>query len=135
MPFSNSESDIVAFSRMYQLPSPEQIKLGLDMNNFKPLAAGKVDAKAHEYSALEITGLNANSTYAIFVALHTQKDGEDLFSLKDETAQIVVQTLGTLLVTSRNRSGKDSITQDPFTERIGRFVNNSALLIKQNEQT
>lgn len=93
IPSTNHTGDIVAFDRMFQLPSPEQIKLGLDMNNFKPWAAGKLDLKANEYSKLVVDGLSENSTYAIFAALHTTSAGMDIYSLKTETVQLVVKTL------------------------------------------
>lgn len=90
-------ADIVAFDRMYQLPSPEQVVQGLDMNNFKPWTSGSMVLKAHEYNKLVINKLSENSTYAIFAVLSTSKDGMDIYSLKEETVQMVVKTLGTLL--------------------------------------
>lgn len=93
MPFSSSEADIVKFERMYQLPSPEQVKMGLDMNNFKPWASGNVAVKADQYTAIEIKGLRENSTYAVFAILHTTKNDMDIYSLKNETVQMVIQTL------------------------------------------
>jgi hypothetical protein len=93
MPYSTAEADIVSFVRMYQLPSPEQVRMGLDMNNFKPVASGHLDVKAHEYSAIEIKGLADNSTYAVFAVLYTSKNDMDIYSLKNETAQMVVKTL------------------------------------------
>ena len=96
IPATNLTADVVAFDRMYQLPSPEQVKLGLDMNNFKPWAAGKMDLKAHEYASLVVDKLIENSTYAIFATLHATKDGMDIYSLKEETVQLVVKTLSKL---------------------------------------
>lgn len=100
MPLSSKEEDIVAFDRLYQLPAPEQVKRGVDMNNFKVVAAGKVSVTAHNYASVEVTGLKTNSTYAFFAALHKQKEANgkthELFSLKNETVQVVVKTLRSL---------------------------------------
>lgn len=94
IPKTNLTGDIVAFERLAQLPAPEQVKLGVDMNNFLAASSGKLDLKAHEYATLTATKLVENTTYVIFTALHATKDGMDIFSLKEEAAQIVVKTLG-----------------------------------------
>ena len=47
---TNLTADIVSFDRMYQLPSPEQVKMGLDMNNYKAWTSGKSELKANERS-------------------------------------------------------------------------------------
>lgn len=100
MPISSNQEDIVAFNRLYQLPSPDQIKKGVDMNNFKVVSAGKVQVSAHAYASVEVTGLKTNSTYAFFAALNAQKESNgkkhELFSLKNETIQVVVKTLSSL---------------------------------------
>lgn len=93
MPTTNKTSDIVNFTRLYQLPNAYQVANGLDMNNFKAVKNGSVDLKAHNYVSVTVTGLNTSSTYAFFAAL-TGKDGDTvLYSLKEETLQAVVTTL------------------------------------------
>ena len=111
MPFSTSDADIVYFDRMYQLPSPEQIKLGLDMNNFLSVQSGNKSVKANEYNSISIGGLTANSTYVIFATLSTNQNGMDIYSLKDEIAQMVVQTLSKQPLTVS--AGSDSILLFP----------------------
>lgn len=89
---------------MYQLPSPEQLKQGLDMNNFKPWASGKIDLKANEYAKLVIDKLTENSTYVVFAALHTTLNGTGIYSLKEETFQAVVKTLSSLYSLRQRRN-------------------------------
>jgi len=100
MPVSSLEADVVAFDRLYQLPAPEQVFRGVDMNNFKVVAAGKQQASAHAYLAVEVAGLKTNSTYAFFAVLHAAREASgqthQLFSLKNETVQLVVKTLRSL---------------------------------------
>lgn len=93
IPSTTKTSDIVNFTRLYQLPTASQIAAGLDMNNFKVVKSGTTDIKTNEYSSFTVTGLKTNSTYAFFAGL-TGKDGSTtLYSLKEDTLQGVITTL------------------------------------------
>ena len=99
MPFTTLNQDIVLFDRLYQLPSPLQVKNGLDMNNFKPFSSGQVSVKANQYVSVTVSGVSTNTTFAMFAVLYTKDGNDDLFSLKEETVQLVVQTLRRFFVT------------------------------------
>lgn len=97
MPLSSDKQDIVAFNRLYQLPTPHQVKVGIDMNNFKVVTSGSLAISKDTYTSLQVKGLTSNSTFAFFAVLNTIKnvDGVDhqIYSLKEETVQMVVKTL------------------------------------------
>jgi hypothetical protein len=119
IPSTNLTADIVSFDRMYQLPSPEQVRSGLDMNNFKPWSKGKADLKAHEYASVTVDGLSENSTYAVFAVLSTTKDGLDIYSLKEETVQLVIKTLSKICLmqiraSPRSLASKLSLSSHPL---------------------
>ena len=99
MPFTTLNQDIVLFDRLYQLPSPLQVKNGVDMNNFKPFSSGQVSVKANQYVSVTVSGVSTNTTFAMFAVLYTKDGNDDLFSLKEETVQLVVQTLRRFFVT------------------------------------
>jgi hypothetical protein len=96
MPFTNKVEDIVLFNRLYQLPSPLQVMNGLDMNNYKVYASGKQSMRAHEYSSVTVSGVTTNTVFAMFAVLHSKDGDDDIFSLKEETVQLVVKTLSRL---------------------------------------
>lgn len=86
------QADIINFTRLYELPTAEQIIAGLDMNNYEAPIKGNITLdEADTYSELQISGLSPRGTYAIFFALHSTSESFTLTSQKNETVQLLVK--------------------------------------------
>ena len=82
------------FTRLYELPTAEQIMEGRDMNNFKAAVVGTKDLSGQDsYSSLQILDLKPKTVYAIFFSLSIEQDGFTLTSLKDDTVAMIIETL------------------------------------------
>ena len=79
------------------------------MNNFKVIKNGSIDLSSHNYGSLTIQGLKPNYTYVMFAALYKEQNGQQLYSLKEETLQVVLRTL------CRNDSNLSAWTQRQWT--------------------
>ena len=67
----------------------QQLKLGLDMNNYKAQIFGNITVDSIDsYSTIEIEGLETGITYVAFFGLEAEIDGKAAFSLKNETKQM-----------------------------------------------
>lgn len=109
LPESKEPKDIVKFTRLFELPTAEQVKAGLDMNNYKAEIVGSVDALgADTYTDFNITGLNPETTYVAFFALEAQMNGVNAMSDKNSTIALTFTTLSkpyflALLILRKNR--------------------------------
>ena len=93
MPETSDSGDIVKFSRLYEIPTPDQIKNKLDMNNYPATAGGSQEIIANTYSKLEMTDLQPGVIYAFFIIVESEMSGYPIYTNKDDTLQFVIKTL------------------------------------------